>query len=104
MRNLTSILCLTIAVLLGSAGSVFAKGKWFALENQPNCSVWNYHADTTESANWSGSCLKGKAHGKGKLILRFKEKDKEKEEEEVYEGQYTYTHSCGFNYVGKFKN
>jgi len=36
MKKLNTHLCRTLVVLLGSAGSVFAEGKWLATKNYPN--------------------------------------------------------------------
>ena len=111
MKNLTAILCLTIAVLFGSVGVSFSKGQWFAIKNQPNCSVWNPAPQLEETITWSGDCLDGKAHGKGTLTYRYKEKSKWVEG--VYEGEYangkahgqgTFTHPTGAKYVGGWKD
>ena len=70
MRNLTATLCLTIAVLLGSAGNAFSEGEWFPTD-KPNCDIWNPRSQPNETARWSGDCLNGKAHGYGRTTWRF---------------------------------
>jgi hypothetical protein len=70
MRNLTATLCLTIAVLLGSAGNAFSEGEWFPTD-KPNCDIWNPGSQPNETARWSGDCLNGKAHGYGRTTWQF---------------------------------
>jgi len=70
MRNLTATICLTIAVLLGSAAEAFSEGQWFPTD-KPNCNIWNPRHYPEETATWSGDCLNGKAHGFGSTTWRY---------------------------------
>ena len=111
MKKLTASLCLTLLVFLGSAGKSFAEGEWVAIENIPNCVVWNVHPQENESISWSGTCENGKVHGKGIERWRFQIEGEWKEE--VFEGeqrngkangQGTLTTARGGKYVGEFKD
>ena len=90
MKNLTAIICLTIAVFLGSAGMAQAEGIWFAIKENPKCFAWNpspeYPDKFSETATWDGTCLNGKANGKGKLIWKFKKNNIW--QEQIFVGEY----------------
>jgi hypothetical protein len=106
MKNLIATICLTIAVLLGSAGSALSEGQWFPTD-KPNCHIWNPRPFPGETATWSGNCLNGKAHGFGrttwrflkdsKLVERFTEGDLHNG---VRSGQVTIIYENGDVYVG----
>ena len=64
--------CLTLILLLGNAGEIFAQGEWFPTD-KPNCLTWNPNPSLGETVTWSGDCVNGKAHGTGKTTWRFKQ-------------------------------
>ena len=53
-------------ILFSISNTAFAK-KWFPT-NKINCQIWNANPQPTETANWSGKCVNGKAHGYGTLL------------------------------------
>ena len=45
---------------------------WMETSNQPGCYVWNPNPAPEETVTWTGSCVDGKASGRGKLVWRFR--------------------------------
>ncbi|WP_443636098.1 trypsin-like peptidase domain-containing protein [Candidatus Njordibacter sp. Uisw_058] len=98
--------CLTLTLLLGNAGEIFAQGEWFQTE-KPNCLVWNPDPSVGETVTWSGDCLNGKAHGIGIKVWRFKKSGKWVERPVVgnslngrMSGEVTVFYENGDKYVG----
>ncbi len=73
----TAILLASIqAIGTASAGLVEPadhEPRWQALENKPSCEVWNTYPRSSESANWDGPCVEGRAEGEGVLTWRYRE-------------------------------
>ena len=98
--------CLTLTLLLGNAGEIFAQGEWFQTE-KPNCLVWNPDPSVGETVTWSGDCLNGKAHGIGITVWRNKKSGKWVERPIVgntlngrMSGEVTVFYENGDKYVG----
>jgi hypothetical protein len=72
MKTQTTKFFLTLFLLLGSVGEIFAQGEWFP-SDKPNCVVWNPSPNRGETVTWSGDCVNGKAHGFGRTTWRFKQ-------------------------------
>ena len=71
MNKLFIILFLFLSFSFLFFSKVSAEGIWFPTD-KPNCQVWNPDPESEETALWSGSCLNGKAHGKGAITWRYK--------------------------------
>ena len=94
MRNLTTILCLTLAVLLGSAGVSFAL---------PNCEGSpRTISDYKEVSSWS-NCKGTVAFGSGGGRRAGNKYVGEWKNGKIY-GQGTYTFADGDKYVGDWRN
>ena len=46
---------------------------WKETANQPGCHIWDPYPAPEETVTWSGSCVDGKASGRGEVIWRFRE-------------------------------
>ena len=42
---------------------------WQEIQSQPGCYVWNKHYHSDRTADWTGECSNGTAHGKGSFSL-----------------------------------
>ena len=81
-------------------------GVWTVVANSP-CKIWNGNPVPGESVTWSGTCVDGKASGKGRVVWTSGEG------EGTYQGQYlagrqhgrgTETWPNGDRYEGEYKN
>lgn len=85
MRVLGSVLAL-LAWILASQVAWAEESRWQALENNPDCVVWNANPQEEETVTWSGACANGKAQGHGTALWRSVEDGEWKEIR--YEGDY----------------
>ena len=109
MRHLTATLCLTLAVLLGSAGESFALPE---CPGSPTKSFtvllsWNNCEGTYTSgsgAKYVGEHKDGKRHGQGTYTTADGNKYVGEWKDDKRHGQGTYTFADGEKYVGEFKD
>ena len=47
------------------------KGCWMEVNNRSGCYKWNPNPQPNETVSWSGSCVDGKASGRGKVVWRY---------------------------------
>jgi hypothetical protein len=108
MKNLTAIICLTIAVLLGSAGMSYALPPCPSDQNQyyDNC----FGTFTAPNGNkYVGEFRNGKRNGQGTYFFladnRFKgDKAVGEWKDDKMHGQGAYTNAIGNKYVGEIRN
>ena len=108
MRTLTALV-VGLAIIGYMAGVVQADEhrRWQALKNNPSCVVWNGDPQEQETVTWTGSCVSGKAQGRGVQVWRYW-KDDEWEggryEGDMkggkLEGRGTYSYISGNRYEG----
>ena len=114
MRNLTAILCLTLAILLGSAGESFAlpecpgspkTGFILDVRSWNNCQGTFTYADGTfaDGNKYVGEWKDGKEQGQGTFTSTFGSKYVGEWNYGSYHGQGTYTFANGDKYVGEYK-
>ena len=109
MRHLTVTLCLTLAVLLGSAGESFALPE---CPGSPTSSTrrsfwWNNCEGTYTYANgdkYVGEYKDDKKHGQGTYTYADGAKYVGEWKDGNYHGQGTETYASGNKYVGEYKN
>ncbi len=73
---MAKVLGVLVAALMAwalAATAVLAdhEGRWQQLENNPSCSVWNISPGPKQTVTWSGTCMNGKAQGRGVQVWRF---------------------------------
>jgi hypothetical protein len=105
------VVCLVVAVGFSLATTAVAEGPWQKVENNANCSVWNASPQPNETVTWTGSCVKGMAHGYGTEVWRFQIdgawKTSKYEGEKRFgrsNGQGTYVAANGNRYDGEYKD
>ena len=106
MRRLTAILCLTLALLLGSAGVSFALPSC-PVERHPTNSPWSncFGTYTYASGNkYVGEFRDGTKNGQGTYTFVSGNKYAGEFRDGKYHGQGTYTHADGNKYVGEFRD
>ena len=107
MRHLTTFICLTLAVLLGSAGESFA------LPECPGSPAgfmnfsWNNCEGTitaSEGNKYVGEWKDGNKHGQGTETTADGDKYVGEYKDGKINGQGTVTYGSGSKYVGEFKD
>ncbi len=110
MRVLGFVLALLAWTLVAQVAWA-EESRWQALENNPDCVVWNANPQEEETVTWSGACANGKAQGHGTALWRSVEDGEWKEIR--YEGDYkdgkrhgrgVYVGANGDRYEGDWKD
>ena len=73
MAKVLGVLLVAALVAWGSAAWADEHGRWQQLENNPSCSVWNAYPGPNVTVTWSGTCVDGKARGRGAQVWRYLE-------------------------------
>ena len=77
--------------------------KWLPIMKNPNCLVWSGRSQLKGPETWSGTCVGGKAHGKGTLTYLNADKFVGNLREGKNYGQGTFTWTNG-KYIGEWKD
>jgi hypothetical protein len=104
MRNLTAILCLTLAVLLSSAGVSFALP---ACPDNYSKHTWSDCFGTytySSGEKYIGEWKNGKQHGQGTYTYSSGDKYVGEWKNAKRHGQGTYTYAVGEKYVGEYRD
>jgi hypothetical protein len=103
MKNVSFKICLSIAALLASVGSVVAS-------DLPDCiksaKVWNYcfGTETWENGEYVGEWKNNDKHGQGTYTYADGDKYVGEYRDDKRTGKGTYTFAVGDKYVGEFKD
>ena len=64
--------CRTVVSPVCSATAGAKGGCWIEVGNRPGCYLWNPNPKPEETVTWSGTCVNGKASGKGRTEWRWR--------------------------------
>ncbi len=70
MRFVTALLLAALWFSGGALADDSAKKKIapYWIKSQTGCEIWNSQPEPNETVTWSGPCVNGKAHGRGRLV------------------------------------
>ena len=104
MKNLTATICLTLAVLLGSAGESFALPVCPVERNRTN-SIWsNCFGTYANGTKYVGEYRDDKRHGQGTYTFADGDKYVGEWRDDKRNGQGTNTFANGDKYVGEWRD